>query len=144
MTSLNPNHPMSQFGADNAIKFIACIIWKLRRHCPNLAVEITAEDMRQLAEVFMANGQTGIVSVTGKRDCVVPQLVDQQTGQMLVADKKLDENSHNARMMARCMDARKRAPGIADRLLKFRNADDPELRKEAAEALRLLTWEPEQ
>lgn len=143
MTSLNPNHPMTQFGQENAVKFIACIIWKLRRHCPNLAIEITTDDMRQLAEVFMANGQMGIVSVRGKAEGIVLQLVDQQTGEMLVADKTLDENSHNARMMAKCVDARKRAPGIADRLLKFRNADDPELRKEAAEALRLLTWEPE-
>lgn len=135
---------MSQFGQDNAIKFIACIIWKLRRHCPNLAVEITTEDMRQLAEVFMANGQMGIVSCTGKADRIVLQLVDQQTGEMIRADKTLDENSPSAKMMARVLEARRRAPEVSARLLQFRNVNDKDLMREAADLLRLLTWEPEQ
>lgn len=142
--SLNPQHPMTQFGSENAIKFIALIIWKLRAHCPNLAITITVEDTKQLNEVFMANNQMAVVACRGLPQGVELQLVDQQTGQALVLDKALDENSHNARMMARCLEARKKAPALADKLTQFRNKDNTDLVREAAEVLRLLTWEPEQ
>lgn len=35
------------------------------------------------------------------------------------------------------------APIVADKLLQFRNVNDKELAREAAEILKLLTWEPE-
>lgn len=72
------------------------------------------------------------------------QLVDQQTGEMIRADKTLDENSPSAKMMARVLEARRRAPEVSARLLQFRNVNDKDLMREAADLLRLLTWEPEQ
>lgn len=49
MTSLNPEHPMSQLATENAMKFLMLAIWKLRRHLPNLQIEITEEDMASLS-----------------------------------------------------------------------------------------------
>lgn len=148
MDQLNPNHPMSKFGSENAVKFIACMIWKLRAHCPNLAVEITAQDMAELANVFMRDGQRGMVACIGKKEAVVLQLVDQQTGQALIADPALDENSPNAKMMRNMLRARKRAPAVASKLLQFLNTtdlgiNDIELVRDAAEILKLLTWDPQ-
>ncbi len=135
---------MSQIATENATKFIACIIWKLRRHCPNLAVEITQQDMAQLAEVFMANGQQGVVACIGKKDRIVLQLLDGLTGKALAADAKLDENSPNALGMQRMLVARKRAAALANRLRH--DADVASVSKalayDAAEILELLVWEP--
>lgn len=140
--SLNPNHPMSQFAQENATKLLALIIWKLRKHCPNLAVEISTGDMEQLASVFSHSGQVPVVACIGRKDGITLQLVDEASGKMLV-EQLGDENSPNAKMMSRCMEARKRAPIVADKLLQFRNVNDKELAREAAEILKLLTWEPE-
>jgi len=143
MSALNPQHPMSQFGQENALKFLALVIWKLRKHCPNLALEITQQDMEQLAEVFMANGQRGVVAIIGKRDSVVLQLMDEATGKALSTPAN-DENSPNAKMMRQMLDARKRAQSVADRLLAAGHPEyvDKALLREAADILKLLTWEP--
>lgn len=140
MRSLNPNHPMSQFAQANAATFIAAMIWKLRQHCPNLAVELTTEDLAELGRVFNADGQCGAVTCRGEGDRIILQLVDQATGRMLMADKALDEDSPNAKTMKFVLQARGRAQWVADRLL-LANAGDP-LCVEAAEILKLLTWEP--
>ena len=144
MNSVNREHPMTQLLQENATKFIACIIWKLRRHCPNLAIEITTQDMEQLANVFMAHGQRGIVACIGKHDRVVLQLLDQVSGKALAADAKLDENSPNARGMQRAIAARKRAAAIANRLRHDADvaAVGKPLAYDAAEVLDLLVWEP--
>jgi hypothetical protein len=145
LMQLNPNHPMAQFAQENAVKFLACIIWKLRAHCPNLSVEITTQDMAEVAAVFFNSGKNGHLACRGKKDSVVLQLVDQETGEALAADPTMDELSPNAVMMRKCMAARKRAPELAERMLRpgIRNVNDEELMREAAEVLKLLTWEPE-
>ena len=143
MDKLNPGHPMSQFAEENAVKFIACMIWKLRAYCPNLSVELTTQDMSELANVF---ARDAVVAFRGGKDSITLQLVDQRTGEALVADPALDENSPNAVMMGKMMEARKRAPAVADLLLQYHNVSvaDVELMEEAADILKLLTWEPEE
>lgn len=133
-------HPMTQFAEESASKFIALIIWKLRLHCPNLSVEITNKDMAVLAGAF-SNMIT--VAVIGRKDSILIQLVDAETGEKLSADSTLNENSIHAQGMARLLEARRRAHSVAERLLQFRNVNDKELMQEAAEILKLLTWEPE-
>jgi len=143
MSAVNPMHPMSQLAVENAQKLLACVIWKLRKHCPNLAVEITEKDMEQLADVFMSNGQQGNIAVIGKGDRIVLQLIDSVSGKALIQQHG-DENSPNAVMMTKCLAARKRAPVVANRLRHDSNVSTvgKPLAREAAEILELLTWEP--
>lgn len=143
MSAINPNHPMSQLATENTLKFLACVIWKLRKHCPNLAVEITTQDMQQLAEVFMSNGQRGTVACIGRGDRVVLQLVDEISGKELLQQHG-DENSPAAVMMSRVLAARKRIPALANRLRHDADVGGvgKPLAYDIAEILELLTWEP--
>lgn len=134
---------MVDFASENALKLIALMLWKLRRHCPNLAVEITVADMEDFQRAFGQGNQHPVVAFAGRRDGVKLQLVDAQTGAMLVAQDG-DQNSPNAKMMRRCMEARRRAQSVADRLLAMEPTHKNALVLEAAEILKLLVWEPEQ
>lgn len=143
--ALNPDHPMVEFAGEHAVKFIGLMLWKLRRHCPNLAIEISASDMADFSRAFGQGNQHPVVAFTGRRDSVKLQLVDQHTGMVLLAQDG-DPNAPNAKMMRRSMEARNRAQSVADRLLA--HADNgpqipPALAREAAEILKLLVWEPE-
>jgi hypothetical protein len=144
MNSQNPNHPMSQIAAQNATKFIAAIIWKLRKHCPNLAVEITIKDLEELATVFCSNGQHGNVACIGKKDRIVLQLIDDDTGKMLLADPTGNEHSKVAQEMRLMLEARAAAPRLANRLRHDADvgAIRSDLAYEAAGVLERLTWEP--
>jgi len=140
VNSLNPKHPMSDLATQHALKFLALTIWKLRRHCPNLAIEITLQDMEALMRAFSHGGQQPVVAFIGKANSVTVQLVDAQSGRQLVIEKG-DENSPNAKGMRKMLDARARAQSVADRLLVF-GGPDPALLREAADILKTLTWEP--
>lgn len=144
MSIVNPEHPMSAVAVENAQKLLACVIWKLRAHCPNLAVEISSRDMQQMAEVFMSNGQKGNLAVIGKGDRIILQLVDSASGKMLLQQHG-DENHPHAVMMKKALEARKRLPALANRLRH--DADLKTLGKalayDVADVLDLLMWEPE-
>jgi hypothetical protein len=147
MAAVNPGHPMSQIAEENATTFIAAMIWKLRKHCPNLAVELTQKDLEELGRVFNSGGQRGTIVCIGKSDRIILQLVDGASGRALAADDSLNENSDNAKTMRRMLDARARAPSVAARLavLPARSSvssADRLLVDEAVEILKLLTWEP--
>lgn len=147
MSALNPEHPMSQIAEQHATTFIAAMIWKLRKHCPNLAIELTQKDLEEVGRVFSNSGQRGAVACIGKRDSITLQLVDGASGRVLAADDSLNENSENAKTMRRMLDARARAQSVAARLavLPARSSvssADRHLVDEAVEILKLLTWEP--
>src|SRR5258706_7163791 len=144
MSAVNPEHPMTAVAVENAKKLLACVIWRLRAHCPNLAVELSSRDMQQMSDVFMSNGQQGTLAVIGKGDRIILQLVDRASGKVLLQQHG-DENHPNAVMMKKVLEARKRLPALANRLrhdadLKTLGKD---LAYDVAEVIDLLLWEPE-
>lgn len=145
--ALNPDHPMAQLGSEHAIKFIGLMLWKLRRHCPNLACEITVADMQDFDRAFMQGNQTPVVAFIGKKEAITLQLVDAHSGQVLLIQDG-DPNSPRAVMQRRFTQARGSAQAVIDRLVGLAKAKKhgPERHalEEAAESLRALTWEPKE
>lgn len=135
--ALNPDHVMTRFAQENATKLIALLIWKLRRHIPNLQVELSIQDMQ---ECTRALGR-GVVAVTGKGDGLILQLVDTETGKALAlsADARIDNPAAVA--MERMLVLRDQAPALAEKLrTQFRDGTlERDTVQSAIKALLLLS-----
>lgn len=136
---------MSQLASENAMKFLMLAIWKLRKHLPNLQVEITNDDMASLSLALYQNGKTPTLAFKGKANSVEIQIVDADSGKLLLlADG--NPNAPNAVMQQKCMDARtaQLPQKLANRLRHHADLGklDKALAYEAAEMIDLLTWEP--
>lgn len=147
LPAMNPEHPMVTFAQENASKLMCLLIWKARREFPDLSAVITAKDIEEFNRMYTQNGQEPVLAIEGKKDAVVLAIIDHATGRMAVS-RAGDPNSPNAVMMNKGKEARKGAAKLRERLLATAETlGSPRkqgLLREAAEALRLLTWEPEE
>lgn len=144
--ALNPEHPMVDFAQKNSAKLLMMTIWQARRVYPDLSVKITLKDMQEFTRMFGQGAQRPTMAVIGKRDYVELRIVDEQTGRMLLVEQG-DPNHPSAVMQRESMEVRKKADRLRERLLEMAETlGSPrkrELVKEAEDAIRLLTWEPE-
>lgn len=120
----NANHPMTRMFNEDPAKIVALILWTLRPHLKNLQVEITMKDMTDLSLAAEAFGGLPTVTLMGKENSIVVGLVDAKTGKAMAVDPKLDENSPEARRMARSMAARASGEDLI-RKLKARITQPP-------------------
>lgn len=110
--ALNPDHVMTRFAQENATKLIALLIWKLRRHIPNLEVELTVADMQECSRSL----GRGVVAVLGKKDGIVLQLVDSETGRSIAMSEDARIDNPLAVAMERMLVLRDKAPALAEKL----------------------------
>lgn len=144
---MNPSHPMSKFSADHAVQFIALIIWKLRAHCPNLEVRLSASDMKDFKRAFLI--QTPVVAAIGDPDGITLRLLDQEGGKLHLQRADANADHPAAQEMERMLKARADAPGIATALAlalgaegqmgALSSAQGEMLVQQAIEALMLLS-----
>jgi hypothetical protein len=135
---------MSRHASENATKFVALMIWKLRAHLKNLEVRLEVSDMEDFSRAFA--GQRPVVAAIGEQGAVILRLLDQSGGALMLSSPEASLDHPEVVAMEAMLRAREEAPEIARRMKVWaRSAEasaDPvqwELLDEAAEALLLLS-----
>lgn len=111
MKALNPEHPMSQHAQENATKFIALMIWKMRAHLKNLEVRLEVSDMEDFTRAFA--GQRPVVASIGEKSAIILRLLDESGGELMLKSPEASLDHPAVKEMELMLHARRHAPNIA-------------------------------